>query len=68
MSLASVSEVQLVNPRMQALLERHEALSREIEEAQKNLSTNDHALKLLKKRKLIVKEQIANEERIARSI
>lgn len=64
MSLASVSEVQTVNPRMQALLERHEALSKEIEEAQKNLSTKDHYLRLLKKRKLIVKEKIADEERM----
>ncbi|MCK5384108.1 MAG: DUF465 domain-containing protein [Alphaproteobacteria bacterium] len=65
MSLASVSEVQTVNPRIQALLERHETLSIEIEEAQKNLSTKDHYLKLLKKRKLIVKEKIADEERRA---
>jgi|GEM_PF-3050706 len=65
MSLASVSEVQTVNPRIQALLDRHEELSREIEEAQKKLSTEDHYLKLLKKRKLMVKEKIADEERIA---
>ncbi len=63
MSLASVSEVRTVNPRIQALLERHESLSKEIEDAQRTLSTSDHYLKQLKKRKLVVKEKIATEER-----
>ncbi len=63
MSLATVSEVQNVNPRIQALLERHETLSKEIEDAQKTLSSSDHYLQQLKKRKLIVKEKIADEER-----
>jgi hypothetical protein len=65
MSLASVSEVKTVNPRIQALLERHEELSREIEQEQKKLSTEDHYVKLLKKRKLMVKEKIVDEERMA---
>ncbi len=64
MSLASVSEVQTQNPRIQALLERHEELSKEIEKAQNKLSTEDHYVKLLKKRKLLVKEKIADEERM----
>ncbi len=64
MSLAIISEVKTVNPRVQALLERHEELSRQIEEAQKTLSTKDHYLKQLKKRKLVVKEKIADEERM----
>lgn len=62
MSLATTSEVQ-VNPRVQALKERHTALSMEIEEAQKSISTEDIYLKQLKKRKLIVKEKIATESR-----
>ena len=65
MSLTSAAEVQPANPRIQALLDRHEELSREIEEAQKKLSTEDHYLKLLKKRKLMVKEKIVDEERMA---
>ncbi len=65
MSLTSAAEVQTANPRIQALLERHEELSREIEEAQKKLSTEDHYVKLLKKRKLMVKEKIVDEERMA---
>ena len=64
MSLAIISEVKTVNPRVQALLERHEELPRQIEEAQKTLSTKDHYLKQLKKRKLVVKEKIADEERM----
>ncbi|MFP4097565.1 MAG: DUF465 domain-containing protein [Alphaproteobacteria bacterium] len=65
MSLATVSEVQNTNPRIKALLDRHETLSRAVEEAQKSLSTNDHHLRLLKKRKLMVKQKIADEERMA---
>ena len=62
MSLTTVSEVQ-VNPRIQSLKEKHFALSQEIEDAQKNLSTTDYFLSRLKKQKLIVKEKIAAEER-----
>lgn len=65
MSLATVSEIKTVNPRIQALLERHSLLSKEIEEAQKKPSTSDHDLKQLKKRKLLVKEKIADEEKSA---
>ena len=64
MSLAIISEVKTVNPRVQALLERHEELSKQIEEAQRTLSTKDHYLKQLKKRKLIVKERIVDEEQM----
>lgn len=64
MSLATVSEVS-VNPRIKALKEKHTALSQEIEEAQKNLSTTDFYLSQLKKQKLMVKEKIVAEEREA---
>ncbi len=64
MSLTSVSEIQATNPRMQALLERHEELSKEIEKAQKKPSIEDHYVKHLKKRKLIVKEKIVAAERM----
>ena len=64
MSLTTVSEVP-ENPRIQALKEKHIALSQEIEDAQKNLSTTDYYLSQLKKQKLKVKEKIAAEEREA---
>lgn len=64
MSLTTVSEVP-ANPRIQALKEKHIALSEEIEDAQKKLSTSDYYLSQLKKQKLMVKEKIAAEEREA---
>ncbi len=64
MSLTTVSETS-VNPRIQALKEKHTALSMKIEDAQKSLSTTDYYLSQLKKQKLMVKEKIVAEEREA---
>tara|TARA_R110001592_G_scaffold27763_12_gene102701 strand:- start:3448 stop:3651 length:204 start_codon:yes stop_codon:yes gene_type:complete len=64
MSLTTVSE-NSVNPRIQSLREKHSALSEEIENAQKSLSTTDYFLSQLKKQKLMVKEKLAAEEREA---
>lgn len=46
------------NSRLKALRERHEQLSRQIEEAQRSLSTKDFFLNELKKQKLLVKEKL----------
>lgn len=47
------------NPRVQALREKHAALSQEIENARKIPSTTDFYLKQLKKQKLLLKEKIS---------
>ena len=65
MSLTTVSEVPVLNPRIEALKEKHSALSHELEEARKKLSTPDFHLSQLKKEKLLVKEKIAAKEREA---
>ena len=46
------------NPRIHALRQRHAALSQEVEDARKSLSTTDFYLNQLKKLKLLVKEEI----------
>lgn len=58
----SVSEVS-VNSRIEALRVKHRALSNQIEDAHKNLSTTDYYLSQLKKQKLAVKESLQNEEK-----
>ncbi|PCJ97496.1 MAG: DUF465 domain-containing protein [Zetaproteobacteria bacterium] len=57
-----VSEVS-VNSRIEALRAKHHALSKEVDDAYKNLSTTDFQLSQLKKQKLVVKENIENEEK-----
>lgn len=47
------------NPRVQALRERHAALSQEIDNARRLPSTTDFYLKQLKKQKLLIKEKIS---------
>ena len=49
-------------PRVQALKERHAALSEQIDEARKSLSTTDFYLNQLKKQKLKIKEKISAME------
>ena len=44
--------------RMKALREKHEALSRQIEEAQRSPSTRDFLISQLKKQRLLVKEKL----------
>lgn len=44
--------------RLKALREKHEALSQQIEDAQRSLSTRDFFLSQLKKQKLVVKEKL----------
>lgn len=44
--------------RLKALRDKHEALSRQIEEAQRSLSTKDFFISQLKKQKLRVKEKL----------
>jgi hypothetical protein len=46
--------------RLNALQEKHAALSSRIEEAQHSLSTTDFYLRQLKKQKLVLKEEIEN--------
>ncbi len=54
-----VSAVTSVNySRLRALRDRHEALSRQIEEAQRTPSTRDFLISQLKKQKLLVKEKL----------
>ena len=54
-----VSAVSPVNySRLKALSEKHEALSRQIEEAQRTPSTRDFLISQLKKQKLLVKEKL----------
>ena len=52
-----------VHPRVQALKNKHKALSEIVDEAQKDLSTTDFYLNQLKKQKLVIKERLAEEER-----
>ncbi|MCB1682456.1 MAG: YdcH family protein [Rhodospirillales bacterium] len=55
---ATAASAFLENPHLKALKEKHADLSRQIEEARKDLSTTDFYLTQLKKQKLIIKEKI----------
>jgi len=61
MSVSTVTEI-YSNPRLKALKDKHSALSKKVEEAQKSMLDNDFYIKQLKKQKLSVKEQLAMEE------
>ena len=62
MSVSTASEVS-VSKRLEALKAKHRALSQQVDDAQKRLSTSDYYLNQLKKQKLFVKEKLADEER-----
>ncbi len=57
---ANVSELP-VNARLEALKAKHNALSKKVEDAQKDLSTTDFYLSQLKKEKLVIKEKLEDE-------
>ncbi len=59
-SETTISEI-LINPPVKALKEKHIALSKQVEEAQKDLSTTSFYLNQLKKQKLVMKERIIDE-------
>lgn len=61
MPVYSSSEVKNVS-RLQALRSRHFVLSRQIEDAQKDLMTNDYQIVDLKKQKLRIKEELSSLE------
>lgn len=54
-----------VNPRVAALKEKHKLLSDRIDEARKRVSVSDFYVSDLKKKKLLIKEQIAEETRVS---
>ncbi len=62
MPVSAVSKTS-VSARIEALRAKHDALSKKVEEAQKDLSTTDFHLSKLKKEKLIIKEKLASEEK-----
>ncbi len=63
MSISTVSEVSGNNPRVESLIAKHQRLSERIDEARKRISSSDFYISDLKKQKLLVKEQIAQESR-----
>ena len=50
------------SPRLKALRDKHRELSQQVDDARKQLSTTDFYLNQLKKKKLIIKEQLHFEE------
>lgn len=52
------------NPRIEALRAKHKKLSERIDEARKRISVSDYYVSDLKKKKLLVKEQIEKETRV----
>ena len=56
MAIAALESTQ--NARLKALRNKHAILSNEVEQAQRSPGISDDALKLLKKQKLMLKEQI----------
>lgn len=48
------------NPRLQALRDKHVALSEKVNQAQKSLSVTDYYLNQLKKQKLLIKEELSS--------
>ncbi|MGH1403474.1 MAG: YdcH family protein [Alphaproteobacteria bacterium] len=53
------------NSRIEALRVKHAELSRKVESEQRDLSTSDYYLNQLKKQKLLIKEEIQDEEKRA---
>lgn len=64
MSVSTVAETPS-RARIEALREKHQALSLKVDEERKRPATTSFYLNQLKKQKLILKEQIADEERKA---
>ncbi|MGH1455637.1 MAG: DUF465 domain-containing protein [Alphaproteobacteria bacterium] len=62
MPVNTVSEVP-TNPHVVALRQKHDELSRKVDEARKNISIPDMYLSQLKKEKLLIKEKLAVEEK-----
>ena len=60
MTANNISEIP-VNTRLEALKAKHSALSKKVEDAQKDLSTTDFYLSQLKKEKLLIKEKLEGE-------
>lgn len=59
MIVHSNSNKDIENPRIEALRKKHESLSCEIEDERKKPSSSDLYMTSLKKRKLIVKEELS---------
>ncbi len=53
------------NARIGALRAKHTALSQKVEQEQKDLSSSDYYLNQLKKQKLLIKEELLDEEKRA---
>lgn len=62
---AHIASQKSENPRVEALRKKHQALSEQIEDAQKKISISDFYVQDLKKQKLLVKEQLHQETKEA---
>ena len=62
MTIVTETRVQ-ENSRVMALRAKHAELSRKVEDEQKTLSSPDYYLRHLKKQKLLLKEELIDEER-----
>ncbi len=65
MPVNTVTEVPSNHHRVVALRQKHEELSRRVDEAQKDFLSSDHHVSQLKKEKLLIKEKLSAEEKQA---